>query len=145
MTERVLITQAMLVRVADRLRVLGQVIRLRLVEQLRAGETTPQELADTLGLTQQNVSKHLQVLHRSGVVARRPDGPNVFYRLADESTARLVDDVVASVAGHLRELAALAAGVAEVDPNAATDAGSTDAPEPRVHEPRKLGHDVEAC
>jgi DNA-binding transcriptional ArsR family regulator len=60
----------------------GQVVRLRLVEQLRAGEATPQELADTLGLTQQNVSKHLQVLHRSGVVARRPDGANVFYRLA---------------------------------------------------------------
>jgi DNA-binding transcriptional ArsR family regulator len=78
----VLITERMLVRVADRLRVLGQVVRLRLVEQLRAGEATPQELADTLGLTQQNVSKHLQVLHRSGVVARRPDGANVFYRLA---------------------------------------------------------------
>jgi DNA-binding transcriptional ArsR family regulator len=51
-----------LVRVADRLRVLRQVARLRLVEQLRAGETMPQELADTLGLTQQNVSKHLQDL-----------------------------------------------------------------------------------
>jgi ArsR family transcriptional regulator len=99
----------MLVRVADRFRVLGQVVRLRLVEQLRAGEATPQELADTLGLTQQNVSKHLQVLHRSGVVARRPDGANVLYRLVDDSTARLLDDVVASVAGHLRGLSALAA------------------------------------
>jgi hypothetical protein len=46
----VLITEGMLVRVADRLRVLGQVVRLRLVEQLRAGEATPQELADTLGV-----------------------------------------------------------------------------------------------
>jgi DNA-binding transcriptional ArsR family regulator len=45
-------------------------------------------------LTQQNVSKHLQVLHRSGVVARRPDGTNVFCRLADDSTARLLDDVL---------------------------------------------------
>jgi DNA-binding transcriptional ArsR family regulator len=108
-SERVVITEGMLVRVADRLRVLGQVVRLRLVEQLRAGEATPQELADTLGLTQQNVSKHLQVLHRSGVVARRPYGANVLYRLADDSTARFLDDVVASVAGHLRELSALAA------------------------------------
>jgi DNA-binding transcriptional ArsR family regulator len=79
--EAVLITEGMLVHVTDRLRDLGQVVRLRLVEQLRAGEATPQELADTLGLTQQNVSKHLQVLHRSGVVARRPDGANVFWRL----------------------------------------------------------------
>lgn len=51
-----------MVRGADRLRVLRQVARLRLVEQLRAGEATPQEVADTLGLTQQNVSKHLQDL-----------------------------------------------------------------------------------
>jgi len=51
-----------LVRGADRLGVLKQVARLRLVEQLRAGEATPQEVADTLGLTQQNVSKHLQDL-----------------------------------------------------------------------------------
>jgi hypothetical protein len=47
-SERVLITEGMLVRVADRLRVLGHVVRLRLVEQLRAGEATPQEVADTL-------------------------------------------------------------------------------------------------
>jgi DNA-binding transcriptional ArsR family regulator len=116
----------MLARVADRLRVLGQVVRLRLVEQLRAGEATPQELADTLGLTQQNVSKHLQVLHRSGVVVRRPDGANVFYRLVDDSTGKLLDDVVASVAGQLHELSALAAGVkVPVDQSAPDDAGSS--------------------
>jgi DNA-binding transcriptional ArsR family regulator len=75
----------MLVRVADRLRVLGQVVRLRLVEQLRAGEATPQELADTLGLTQQNVSKHLQVLHRSGSCPGGRTGPT-------SSIASLVDE-----------------------------------------------------
>ena len=64
------------------------------MEQLPAGEATPQELADTLGLTQQNASKYLEVLDRSGVVARRPDGTNVCYRLADDSTARLLDDVL---------------------------------------------------
>jgi DNA-binding transcriptional ArsR family regulator len=62
--------------------------------RVAAGEATPRELADTFGLTQQNVSKHLQVLHRSGVVARRPDRSNVFCRLADDSTARLLDDVL---------------------------------------------------
>jgi DNA-binding transcriptional ArsR family regulator len=74
--------------------VLGRVVRLRLVEQLPAGEATPQELSDILGLTQQNDSTHLRVLHRSGVVARRPDRTNDFYRLADDSTARLLDDVL---------------------------------------------------
>jgi DNA-binding transcriptional ArsR family regulator len=98
-------------KVAERLAVLGQVVRLRLVEQLADGSATPQELADALGLTQQNVSKHLQILYRSGVVSRRPEGANVIYSLSDESTVRLLDDVVASVAEHLRELSALASGI----------------------------------
>lgn len=103
----------MLSKVADRLAVLGQVARLRLVEQLAGGAATPRELADALGLTQQNVSKHLQILHRSGIVVRLPDGANVIYSLKDQSTMTLLDDVVASVAEHLRELSALAAGVPE--------------------------------
>jgi len=57
---------------------------------------TPQELADALGLSQQNVSKHLQILHRSGLVMRRPDGANVFYALKDESTVKLLEDVSAA-------------------------------------------------
>ena len=98
-------------KVAERLAVLGQVVRLRLVEQLAAGAATPQELADALGLSQQNVSKHLQILHRSGLVTRRPDGANVFYALKDESTVKLLEDVVSSVALHLREMSELASGV----------------------------------
>lgn len=47
--DRALISEGFLTRVAERLRVLGQVVRLRLVEQLVAGESTPQELAETLG------------------------------------------------------------------------------------------------
>jgi predicted transcriptional regulator len=82
----------MLLRVADRLRVLGQVVRLRLVEQLRAGESTPRELADTLGLSQQHVSKHLQVLHRSGVEPRSdrqaPPRGRGFGRTEDQALAR---------------------------------------------------------
>lgn len=99
--------------VAERLAVLGQVVRLRLVEQLADGPATPQELADTLGLTQQNVSKHLQILYRSAIVARRPDGVNVIYSLRDDSTVRLLEDFVASVAEHLRELSALASDMQE--------------------------------
>ena len=110
--------------VAERLAVLGQVVRLRLIEQLADGAATPQELADTLGLTQQNVSKHLQILYRAGLVTRRPDGSNVIYSLRDESTVRLLDDVVESVTDRLRELSDLASGAAGeaigTDSNAST-------------------------
>lgn len=50
-------------KVAERLAVLGQTVRLRLVEQLAARSATPQGLADALGLSQQNVFRHLQILH----------------------------------------------------------------------------------
>jgi DNA-binding transcriptional ArsR family regulator len=110
-SERALIAEGLMTKVAERLAVLGQAVRLRLVEQLAAGAATPQELADALGLSQQNVSKHLQILHRSGLVTRRPDGANVFYALKDESTVKLLEDVVSSVALHLREMSELASGV----------------------------------
>lgn len=111
--KRELIAEGVLLRAAERFRVLGQVTRLRLLEQLMAGPATGQELADSLGLSQQNVSKQLGVLHRSGVLSRRPEGVNVFYAVADDSTAAVVDDVVASVMVHLRELS----GVAVVTPD----------------------------
>ncbi|MBA3509329.1 MAG: helix-turn-helix transcriptional regulator [Thermoleophilaceae bacterium] len=58
--------------IADELRVLGQPLRLRLIDYLEpCGETNAQGLADDLGATQQNVSRHLGILHQAGVVARR--------------------------------------------------------------------------
>jgi DNA-binding transcriptional ArsR family regulator len=66
-----------------------------------------------LGLTQQNVSKHLQILHRNGLVTRRPEGSSVIYALRDSSTVRLLDDVVTGVSDHLRELSELATGAAD--------------------------------
>lgn len=123
-SEHGLIAEGLLSMVAERLAVLGQVVRLRLIEQLAAGPATPQELADTLGLTQQNVSKHLQILYRAGLVTRRPDGANVIYSLKDESAVRVLEEVVASVTERLRELSALASGTAPEDV-AATSNSST--------------------
>lgn len=95
-------------RVAERLRVLGQPVRLRLVEQLMAGRSTPQELAEALGLMQQNVSKHLLVLHRAGIASRRPEGANVWYALHDDSAVAVFERTLESVRGQLRELSEFA-------------------------------------
>jgi ArsR family transcriptional regulator len=102
------IAEALLVRVADRLRVLGQPARLRLIEQLTAGTSTPQELSDAIGVSQQNVSKHLLVLYRAGIVSRRPEGSNVFYTLADEWAIAVLNETLASVKRQLQELSELA-------------------------------------
>ena len=102
------IAEALLVRVADRLRVLGQPVRLRLIEQLTGGASTPHELSEAVGVSQQNVSKHLLVLYRAGVVSRRPEGSNVFYTLVDESALAVLNETLGSVTRQLRELSELA-------------------------------------
>jgi DNA-binding transcriptional ArsR family regulator len=102
------IVAELLVRVAERLRVLGQPVRLRLIEQLTAGPSTPQELSEIIGTSQQNVSKHLLVLYRAGVVSRRPEGSNVYYSLADSSARAVLDEMLTSVKRQLRELSELA-------------------------------------
>lgn len=103
-----LIPEALMVRVADRLKVLGQPVRLRLVEQLTEGASTPQELCDALGLSQQNVSKHLLNLHRAGIVSRQPEGANVIYALVDDTAVDVLRLTLASVRRQLRELSQLA-------------------------------------
>jgi ArsR family transcriptional regulator len=110
-----LIPEGLMLRAAERLRLLGQPVRLRLVELLIAGPSTPQELSDALGLSQQNVSKHLLSLHRAGLLSRRPDGVNTFYALTDPSAATILRLSVEAVSSHLRELADLASAGPKID------------------------------
>jgi DNA-binding transcriptional ArsR family regulator len=80
--------------------------RIRIVEQLDLeGEMCVQALADALGATQQNVSRHLALLYDDRIVERRHEGRQVWYRLADRSALSLLDDVGAQVAAELRTLA----------------------------------------
>lgn len=89
---------------ANRLQLLGQPIRIRLVERLEArGEMTVQALADELNATQQNVSRHLNLLARAGVLTRRQEGRTVLYELADRDAFRVVHAVGLRVARALRE------------------------------------------
>jgi DNA-binding transcriptional ArsR family regulator len=77
--------------VAERFRALGEPARLRILNALRGGEATVGELVEATGLTQANVSKHLQMLHHLGFVKRRKHGVFVYYGLADEDIFRLCD------------------------------------------------------
>ncbi len=58
--------------------------------------------------TQANVSKHLQLLLRAGVVQRRKDGLHSYYSIADPTVFELCDVVCGSLSARLRDqLAAL--------------------------------------
>lgn len=90
--------------IAQRFRVIGEPMRIKLLDRLRDGGATVNELAATLGATQQNVSKHLGVLHGAGIVRRDKEGTAVRYSIADQSVFALCEQVC----GGLRaEMAAL--------------------------------------
>ena len=97
--------------IARRFRVLGEPMRIRLVDRLRDGEATVGELSEAFGASQQNVSKHLGLLSDAGVLGRRKEGNHVYYRIVDEGIFALCEQVCGSVQQQLRALNDLVAGV----------------------------------
>jgi DNA-binding transcriptional ArsR family regulator len=90
--------------IARRFRVIGEPMRIRLLESLRGGEASVNELAAAVGASQQNVSKHLCVLTDVGILGRRKDGNHVYYFIVDEGVFALCEQVCGSVQSQLRAL-----------------------------------------
>lgn len=82
--------------VARRFRTLGEPYRLRLLQELEAGERTVNELVHSMDGNQPNVSKHLQILHDAGLVSRRREGTSIFYTICDPMVFKLCDLVCRS-------------------------------------------------
>src|SRR6266536_3093318 len=67
--------------IARRFRVLGEPMRIKLLDRLREGEASVNELSEALGASQQNVSKHLNVLRQAGIIGRRREGNFAYYSI----------------------------------------------------------------
>lgn len=93
--------------IAQRFRVLGEPMRIKLLDRLRDGDATVGELQDALGASQQNVSKHLGILHAAGMVTRTKQGNRVCYSVSDPSVFELCDQVCGGVRRQLHELEAI--------------------------------------
>lgn len=91
--------------IADRLRLVAEPTRIRLLDQLRSSEATVADLTAALGLTQQNVSKHLRQLSRAGIVTRRKEGTFSWYGIADERSLRIIEATGVSLTERVGELA----------------------------------------
>lgn len=93
--------------IAQRFRVLGEPMRIKLLDQLREGEATVGELQAALGASQQNISKHLGILHDAGMVTRVKDGNHARFSIADEGVFELCEQVCGGVRRQLEQLDAL--------------------------------------
>ena len=105
--------------IAERFRLLGDPVRLRLLQTLEQREMSVADLVAATGAAQANVSKHLQLLLRGGLVQRRREGLFVFYSVTDPRVFELCDVVCGSLTDHLtRELSQLGERTASPTPPA---------------------------
>jgi DNA-binding transcriptional ArsR family regulator len=89
--------------------VLGEPMRIKLLDRLREGEASVGELQEAVGASQQNVSKHLVTLHAAGMVSRAKQGNRTVYAISDPSVFELCDQVCGGVRRQLQELDAILA------------------------------------
>ena len=90
-------------QVADYFKALAEPTRLRLLNALRDGEMNVGELTAIADCSQANVSKHLSLLTKEGLVARRNCGTSVYYSIADPAIYRLCDLVCGQVAKRISD------------------------------------------
>ena len=84
--------------------------RLMIVHELREGELSVGQLGARLELPQANVSQHLAILRKRGIVNTRRDGTTVYYSLASHTIGEacdMVQEVLNDQLSSSRELANL--------------------------------------
>ncbi len=97
--------------VAELFSLLSTPIRLKIIGALCNGEKNVSQLLAEIDTTQPNMSQHLSTLYRAGVLGKRRDSTQIYYRLQSERVATLCRAVCTQVA-------------IELDPDA--DVGPTD-------------------
>jgi DNA-binding transcriptional ArsR family regulator len=86
-------------------------MRIKLLDHLRDGSATVQELQEATGGSQQTVSKHLGVLLQANLVSRTRDGNFARYAITDNSVFELCETVCGGLRRQLDELEAVLEGL----------------------------------
>ncbi len=76
---------------AEFFKALGHPMRIVLLESLRGGEKSVNELQAMLGIDQSSVSRQLAVLRTRNIVEDRKDGTTVYYSVRDPAIFQLLD------------------------------------------------------
>lgn len=76
-------------------------VRLKIISAVCNGERNVSELLAQIDTTQPNMSQHLATLYRAGVLGKRREGTQIFYRLQSQRVATLCRAVCTQVAMEL--------------------------------------------
>ena len=72
---------------------LAHPLRIAILHYLRDGEKTVNDLTQTLGASQSNISQHLALLRQRQIVKTRKEGSTVYYRVASPKISQACDMV----------------------------------------------------
>lgn len=75
---------------ARSLKAMSHPLRLKILCTLGDQEVSVQEIVDSVGTSQSNISQHLAILRDKGILSSRKDANRVYYRIADPRTLRLI-------------------------------------------------------
>jgi DNA-binding transcriptional ArsR family regulator len=98
---KISIEEQVFASVAELFGILSTPIRLKIISAVCNGEKNVSELLAQIDTTQPNMSQHLGMLYRSGVLAKRREGTQMYYRLQSERVAALCRAVCTQVAIEL--------------------------------------------
>jgi DNA-binding transcriptional ArsR family regulator len=99
------VPQEVVQQVADYFSVLGEPMRLRILNLLRDGEKCVQDLVEATDTSQANVSKHLKVMLQAGILTRRTKGTLAYYCVEDELIFELCNLVCDRLASRIEQQA----------------------------------------
>jgi DNA-binding transcriptional ArsR family regulator len=83
------LSEEQLEQVAGRFRVLGEPMRLRILQAVCRKPRPVGAIVQAVGATQANVSKHLALLAGAGILERRKEGQRVYYGMGDPLAMKL--------------------------------------------------------
>jgi len=86
-----LLTDEELKRVAEHFRVLGEPMRLKILQAVCREPRTVNDIVAAVGATQANVSKHLALLAAAGVLTREKAGQCVYYGMKDQLAVKMCE------------------------------------------------------
>lgn len=113
---QVIASDELLTRIAEVLKAMADPTRLKILHSLHQGERCVSDILTVVGGSQANVSKHLSVLKRAGLVDCRRDGLNVYYRIIDEGVFTICRNVCDSLETRIdREHEAIIKGRLEIE------------------------------
>ena len=78
-------------RASRSLKAMSHPLRLKILCTLGDKEISVQDIVESVGTSQSNISQHLAILRDKGILDSRKDANRVYYRVGDERTLRLID------------------------------------------------------